>query len=67
MWTHKSDVRTRETIHTGWTLISVAFKPFNFVEQLLQTGLELCADGVGLITTCRAAAPHVRLLLRQRL
>lgn len=43
------------------------FKPFHFVDELLQAGLELCADSVGLITTCCAAAPHVRPLLRQRL
>lgn len=67
MWTLKSDVRTGDTIHTGWTLISLVVKPFHFVEQLVQAGLELCADGVGLITTCCAAASHVRLLLTQRL
>lgn len=59
-----------------WTLISLVdfnqscglvVKPFHFVEQLVQAGLELCADGVGLITTCCAAASHVRPLLRQRL
>lgn len=67
MWTHKLDVRTSETIRGGWTLSSVAFKPLHFAEQLLQAGLELCADGVGLIPTCCAAAPHVRPLLRQGL
>lgn len=53
--------------HTGWISISVASKPFHFVEQLLQAGLELCTDGAGLITTGCAAAPHVGPLLRQRL
>lgn len=39
-------------------------EPFHLLQQLLQAALKLGADCVGLITTSRAAAPHVGPLLR---